>query len=62
VLSPEAIDLLASLFNTNADKRPTAKEVLNHKWLDDVSLPKAEPPAPQIVRANSTKHAKTSDY
>jgi serine/threonine protein kinase len=46
VLSPEAIDLIASLFNTNADKRPTAKEVLNHKWLLDVSLPKSEPPAP----------------
>jgi hypothetical protein len=46
VLSPEAIDLIASLFNTIAEKRPTAKDVLNHKWLLDVPLPNAEPPAP----------------
>ena len=45
-LSSEAIDLIASLFNTNAERRPTAKELLNHSWLADVPLPRAEPPAP----------------
>jgi hypothetical protein len=40
VLSQEAIDLLALLFLTNADKRPTAKEVLNHAWLANVPLPR----------------------
>ena len=33
ILSAEAIDLLACLFTVNADKRPTAKEILNHAWL-----------------------------
>ena len=38
-LSTEAIDILASLFTLNADKRPTAKDLLNHTWLNDVELP-----------------------
>ena len=38
-LSGAAIDLLSSLFNTNADKRPTAKQILNHPWLHNVPLP-----------------------
>ena len=32
-LSAEATELLASLFNLNADHRPTAKQILNHLWL-----------------------------
>lgn len=38
-LSPDAIELLASLFNLNADNRPTAKQILNHPWLQGVPLP-----------------------
>ena len=38
-LSGAAIDLISSLFSTNADTRPTAKQILNHPWLHGVSLP-----------------------
>ena len=40
-LSPEAVDLLASLFILNAEKRPTAKEILSHAWLMTTPLPDA---------------------
>jgi serine/threonine protein kinase len=39
-LSQEAIDLIASLFSTQAEKRPTAKELLQLPWLADITLPK----------------------
>ena len=42
-LSGAAIDLISSLFNTNADSRPTAKQILNHPWLHGVSLPQLAP-------------------
>ena len=32
-LSPEATDLLKRLFSVDAEKRPTAKELLNDPWL-----------------------------
>ena len=38
-LSAEAIDLLASLFTIDGEKRISAKEILNHSWLVDVPLP-----------------------
>jgi len=38
-LSAEAVDLLALLFTINGEKRPSAKEILNHAWLIDVPLP-----------------------
>ena len=38
-LSGAAIDLISSLFNTNADNRPTAKQILSHPWLHGVPLP-----------------------
>lgn len=44
-LSPEALELLASLFHLDADKRPSAKNILNHPWLQGVSLP---PPSPAL--------------
>ena len=40
-LSPQAIDLLACLFEVDANKRPSAKELLQHPWLYGVSLPSA---------------------
>lgn len=53
-LSQEAIDLLALLFLTNGDKRPSAKEVLNHAWLSNVPLPKDKlQHPPQIIRSHS---------
>lgn len=42
-LSGAAIDLISSLFNTNADARPTAKQILNHPWLHGVPLPQLVP-------------------
>lgn len=39
MLSSEAIDLLGKLFQIDASKRPTAKEILNHPWLVNVPLP-----------------------
>lgn len=38
-LTPMAIDLIARLFQTNADKRVGCKEILAHSWLDGVVLP-----------------------
>jgi len=38
-LSGEVVDLLASLFTINGEKRISAKEILNHAWLIDVPLP-----------------------
>jgi serine/threonine protein kinase len=32
-LSPEAINLLKRIFSIDANKRPSAKEVLNDPWL-----------------------------
>jgi serine/threonine protein kinase len=31
-LSDEAKDLLAQMFNTKADDRPSARDLLNHPW------------------------------
>lgn len=39
-LSTDAIELIAALFSINAEKRPSAKELLNHAWLFDVPLPR----------------------
>ena len=38
-LSPPAVDLLARLFQTNADVRINAKEILQHTWMQGVALP-----------------------
>jgi serine/threonine protein kinase len=38
-LSPQAVDLIAKLFVTNADRRVGCKEILAHTWLDGVPLP-----------------------
>lgn len=38
-LSGEVVDLLASLFTINGEKRISAKEILNHAWLTDVPFP-----------------------
>jgi len=46
--------LLALLFLTNAEKRPSAKELLNHAWLANVSLPKEKiHQAPTMIRSQS---------
>ena len=42
-LSGAAIDLITSLFQINADNRPTAKQILNHPWLHGVPLPHLSP-------------------
>ena len=39
-LSQEAIDLIALLFSLEAEKRPSARELLVHPWLADVPLPR----------------------
>jgi len=36
-LSKEALDLLARLFSISADDRPSAKQILQHSWLQNVS-------------------------
>ena len=55
-LSPPAIDLVARLFGTNADKRIISKEIVAHTWLQGVPLP---PPVivknPVTAFANAAK-------
>jgi serine/threonine protein kinase len=34
-LSVEAINLLKKIFQVDADKRPSAREILNDPWLQD---------------------------
>jgi serine/threonine protein kinase len=40
ILSKDAKELISSLFNLVAEKRPLAKEVMYHDWLKDTPLPK----------------------
>ena len=35
-LSPEAKDLITKLFSINADERPTARDLLQHPWFQNV--------------------------
>lgn len=61
-LSEEALELIDMLFQIDAESRPSAKEVMQHKWLENVSLPKDSKRAqsnqrlkPQERRESSSK-------
>lgn len=60
-LSTDAIELLASLFSINADKRPTSKEVLSHPWLIDVPLPRDKKQSCIQLRAHSSQPQKVQE-
>ena len=59
-LTPQAVDLIAKLFATNADRRVGCKEILAHTWLDGVPLP---PPIiiKNPVTAFAAKAVETAD-
>lgn len=42
-VSEDAKDCIKCMLERNPDKRPTAREILNHKWLRDSGVAPKEP-------------------
>lgn len=59
-VSEDAKDLIRGLLNSNAEARLTVTEALQHRWLRDVALPRAEVEA-ALGDSATTVHAGVSD-
>jgi len=57
-LSPESQDLLARLFSISADERPTAKQILQHPWLQNIESQSSE----QETAADIMQQIKAQEY
>lgn len=57
-LSQESQDLLARLFSISADERPTAKQILQHPWLQNIESQSSE----QETAADIMQQIKAQEY